>query len=64
MLDTADDCVMVDKSLKPRQGDTIYFEAWDKQPLGRFERNATICEDGEAIEDELLEKVVVIGVVG
>lgn len=63
MVDTADGLAVVDKSLKPRQGDTIYFVAWDKLQLGRLTRNAIICEDGDTIEGEPLEEVTVIGVV-
>lgn len=63
LLDTQDGYVVVDKSVKPGLGDTIYFEAWDKHQIGRLEKHAIICEDGDTIEGEPLEEVIVIGVV-
>ncbi|MDO6406246.1 hypothetical protein [Pantoea phytobeneficialis] len=53
----------MDKSVKPVLGDTIYFEAWDKYQIGRLEKSAIICEDGDTIEGESLEEVTVIGVI-
>jgi DNA polymerase V len=63
MVETADGLVVVDTSIRPRQGDTIYFEAWDKRQLGKLAPTAIICEDGDTIEGEPLEEVRVIGVV-
>lgn len=63
ILKTADGVVVVDTSRRPKQGDTIYFQSWDKRQIGKLFPNAIICEDGDAIEGESLEEVVVIGVV-
>lgn len=62
-IETTEGCVLVDTSIRPNQGDTIYFEAWDKRQLGRLGKNYIICDDGDTIEGESLEGVVVIGVV-
>lgn len=63
MVDTLDGLVVLDTSIRPRQGDTIYFEAWDMRQLGKFYPTAIICKDGDTIEGESLEEVVEIGVV-
>ncbi|MBP2197238.1 hypothetical protein [Pantoea cypripedii] len=63
IVETADGLVVVDTSIRPRHGDTIYFEAWDMRQLGKLAPTAIICDDGDTIEGEPLEEVVVIGVV-
>ncbi|MDF7657651.1 hypothetical protein PUG81_01620 [Erwiniaceae bacterium L1_54_6] len=63
MIETAEGYAVVDTSILPKQGDTIYFEAWGMQQFGKLAPTAVICDDGDTIEGEPLEEVNVIGVV-
>lgn len=60
---TADGLVLVDKSVRPKEGDVIYFEAWETFQIGRMGKHHIVCRDGESIEGDALEDVVIVGIV-
>jgi len=62
-IPTVDGLVLVDKSVRPKEGDVIYFEAWGSFQLGRMGKHHITCQDGEAIEGDALDDVVIIGAV-
>lgn len=53
---------MIDRSVRPKPGDTILFEAYGICHIGRLGPNYIICDDGETYEGEALEDISVIGV--
>ena len=59
---TDDGFVLIDKSIRPKAEDTIYFEAFGQFQLGRLGRNYIVCQDGETFEGEALEQITIIGV--
>lgn len=62
-IPTVEGLVLVDKSVKPKEGDVIYFEAWGTFQIGRMGKHHIVCRDGETSEGEALEDVVNIGIV-
>ena len=59
---TADGIALVDKSIRPKEGDTIYFQAFGQCQFGIFGPGYIICQDGDALEGEVLEEVTIVGV--
>ncbi|MFT4271177.1 MAG: hypothetical protein QM578_09215 [Pantoea sp.] len=59
---TADGIALVDQSIRPKAGDTIYFEAFGGYQFGVFGTHCIICQDGDTLEGEILEEVTIIGV--
>ncbi|WP_346302599.1 hypothetical protein [Pantoea sp. Morm] len=53
---------IIDRSVWPKPGDTILFEAYGTCHIGRLGPDYIICEDGETYEGEALEDISVIGV--
>ncbi|WP_394515966.1 hypothetical protein [Pantoea sp. SGAir0430] len=53
---------IIDRSVRPKPGDTILFEAYGICHIGRLGPNYIICDDGETYEGEALEDISVIGV--
>ena len=53
--------VIVDRSLRAGQGDTVAFELFGEGHIGKLLGRALITEDGEAIEGEALDEVTIIG---
>jgi DNA polymerase V len=62
-IPTTDGMVLVDKSMKPKVGDVVYFEAWGTFQVGRLGKYYIVCQDGETIDGEALENVTIIGTV-
>ncbi|ADU71570.1 hypothetical protein [Pantoea sp. At-9b] len=62
VVPTADGFALVDKSIRPKEGDTVYFEAFGLYQLGLFGSHYIICQDGDALEGETLEEVTIVGV--
>ncbi|MCU5775244.1 S24/S26 family peptidase [Winslowiella arboricola] len=63
ILDDGANRYVIDKSLTPKQGSTIYFELHGELQLGKLMGQSAITPDGEAYEGSVMEDVVVIGVV-
>lgn len=59
---TCDGVAIIDRSVRPKPGDTILFEAYGICHIGRLGQNYIICEDGDTYEGEALEDISVIGV--
>ncbi|MDF7658289.1 hypothetical protein PUG81_04855 [Erwiniaceae bacterium L1_54_6] len=59
---TIDGMALVDQSIRPKVGDTIYFEAFGIFQLGLFGGHYIVCQDGETLEREALDEVTVVGV--
>ncbi|EMR3499890.1 TPA: hypothetical protein P7Z72_004542 [Klebsiella pneumoniae] len=55
--------VVLDISLKPRQGSQVLIQHGGGTELATLRGRSLITEDGEAIEGEALDDVTVIGVV-
>lgn len=55
--------VVLDISLKPRQGSQVLIQHGGGTELATLRGNSLITEDGEAIKGEALDDVTVIGVV-
>ncbi|HBY6943294.1 TPA: hypothetical protein MI542_09245 [Klebsiella pneumoniae] len=55
--------VVLDISLKPRQGSQLLIQHGGGTEIARLRGNSLITEDGEAIEGEALDDVTVVGVV-
>ncbi|EFI7928578.1 hypothetical protein [Escherichia coli] len=62
-IPTVEGMVLVDKSVSPKEGDVIYFEAWGTFQIGRMSNRHIVCRDGETIEGDALDDVVVVGIV-
>lgn len=61
MIETPDGFVLADKSLNPVPGDKIAFQIGEFPQLGRLFRTGIITSDGETIDGEGLEGVIVLG---
>lgn len=59
---TCDGVAIIDRSVRPKVGDTILFEAYGICRIGRLGPDYIICEDGDTYEGEALEDISVIGV--
>lgn len=62
-IPTAEGLVLVDKSVRPKEGDVIYFEAWGTFQIGRMGKHHIVCRDGESIEGDALGDVTIVGIV-
>lgn len=61
-IPTCDGVVIIDRSVRPKVGDTIYFVAFGICQPGMLGRNYIACEDVETFEGEALEEITIIGV--
>ncbi|MFY1040336.1 phage repressor protein [Pantoea agglomerans] len=61
LIETPDGFVLADKSLKPAPGDKVAFQIGEFPQLGRLFRTGIITSDGETIDGEGLEGVIVLG---
>lgn len=61
MIETPDGFVLADKSLKPVPGDTVAFQLGEYPQLGKLFRTGIITSDGETIDGEGLEGIIVLG---
>ena len=61
LIETPDGFVLADKSLNPVPGDKIAFQIGEFPQLGRLFTTGIITSDGETIDGEGLEGIVVLG---
>lgn len=59
---TLEGFVLIDKSLKPIDGDRVYIEAFGLFQLAILGKGYFVCQDGETIEGAAAEEVTVVGV--
>lgn len=52
---------VVDAARTPRNGDTLYYEAFGDKGIGKLMGGCIITQEGESIEGEALEDVIVMG---
>ncbi|MCQ4105140.1 phage repressor protein [Erwinia persicina] len=52
---------IVDAALTPRDGDTLCYEIFGEQGIGKLMGGCIVTPDGECIEGEVLNDVVVMG---
>lgn len=60
-IDTPEGFVLVDRSLAAKPGDTVAFQFDDYPQLGKLFSSGIITQDGETIDGEGLEGVIVLG---
>lgn len=63
LFETGGGYVVVDVSLKPRQGSQVMINYDGRTEIAKVMGSSLITEDGEAIEGEALDDVIVTGVV-
>lgn len=61
LIETPDGFVLADKSLKPVPGDKIAFQIGEFPQLGRLFMTGIITSDGETIDGEGVEGIIVLG---
>ncbi|MDH2121674.1 MULTISPECIES: phage repressor protein [Pantoea] len=61
LIETHDGFVLADKSLKPAPGDQIAFQIGEFPQLGRLFSTGIITMDGETIDGEGMEGIIVLG---
>ncbi|GKI75539.1 hypothetical protein [Klebsiella variicola] len=62
-IQTETSYAVVDFSVKPKQGDTVLIQYGGGTDFAKIMGGAFITRDGEALEGEALDDVVVIGIV-
>lgn len=60
-IDTPDGFVLVERSLTPAPGDTVAFQFDDYPQVGKIFSSGIIIKNGETIDGEGLERVIVLG---
>lgn len=60
-IDTPEVFVLVDRALKAVPGDTVAFQFDDYPQIGKLFRTGIITQDGEMIDGEGLEGIIVLG---
>ncbi|MFV9667892.1 phage repressor protein [Pantoea sp. KXB25] len=60
-IETPTGFALVDRSLTPAPGDTVAFQHDDYPQLGKLFRSGIITQDGETIDGEGLEGIIVLG---
>jgi DNA polymerase V len=53
--------VLADKSVKPKPGDKVAFQIDDFPQLGRLFRTGIITLEGETIDGECLDGIIILG---
>ncbi|UVV74337.1 phage repressor protein [Pantoea agglomerans] len=61
LIETPDGFVLADKSLKPAPGDKVAFQLGEFPQLGRLFRTGIITSDGETIDGEGMDGIIVLG---
>ncbi|MGC0863475.1 phage repressor protein [Pantoea agglomerans] len=61
LIETPDGFVLADKSLNPVPGDKIAFQIGEFPQLGKLFRTGIITSDGETIDGEGMEGIIVLG---
>lgn len=60
-VDTASGFVLVDSAVRVEHGDTVAVQ-WNGYPMmGKFYGKSLITEDGESLEGEALQDVIILG---
>lgn len=52
---------VVDAAITPRDGDTLCYEIFGEQGIGKLMGGCIVTPDGEVIEGEALSEVIVMG---
>lgn len=60
-VETSEGFVLVDRSLAAKPGDTVAFQFDDYPQLGKLFSSGIITQDGETIDGEGLEGIIVLG---
>ncbi|WP_418162872.1 phage repressor protein [Pantoea vagans] len=60
-LEMPDGFVLVDRSVMAKPGDTVAFQFDDYPQLGKLFRSGIITQDGETIDGDGLESLIVLG---
>lgn len=60
-VDTPEGFVLVDRSLAAKPGDTVAFQFDDYPQLGKLFSSGIITSDGETIDGEGLDGIIVLG---
>lgn len=61
LIETPDGFVLANKSLKPASGDKVAFQKGEFPQLGRLFSIGLITSDGETIDGEGMEGIIVLG---
>jgi len=61
LIETPDGFVLADKSVKPKPGDKVAFQLGEFPQLGRLFRTGIITLDGETIDGEGMDGIIVLG---
>ena len=54
---------VVDSSIIPANGSEIYYEIFGEVGIGKLMGKSIITQDGEALEGQIMEEVIVLGTV-
>jgi len=60
-IETPEGFVLVDRSIPPRPGDTVAYQLEDYPQIGKLFPSGIITQDGETIDGQGLDGVVVLG---
>lgn len=60
-IDTPEGFVLIDRLIKPAAGDIVAFQFDDYPQIGKLFRTGIITQDGETIDGEGLEGIIVLG---
>lgn len=61
LIETPDGFVLADKSVKPKPGDKVVFQLGEFPQLGRLFRTGIITSEGETIDGEGMDGIIVLG---
>ncbi|AVV37847.1 S24/S26 family peptidase [Pantoea vagans] len=61
MIETPVGFAIVDRTVQGKSGDKVAFQLGDYSQLGRLFRTGIITQDGETIDGEGLEGIIVLG---
>ncbi|WP_191938663.1 phage repressor protein [Pantoea agglomerans] len=61
MIETPVGFAIVDRTIQGKSGDKVAFQLGDYSQLGRLFRTGIITQDGETIDGEGLEGIIVLG---
>lgn len=60
-IETPEGFVLVDRSIPPRPDDTVAYQLEDYPQIGKLFQSGIITQDGETIDGQGLDGVVVLG---
>ncbi|MEL7694965.1 MULTISPECIES: LexA family protein [Pantoea] len=60
-IETPEGFVLVDRSVRPKPGDRVAYQLEDYPQIGKLFPSGIITQDGETIDGEGLECVIVLG---